>query len=147
MRTRKFLMVFTMILGCTTLFAQQAKDSISDKELSKFADTYKTIQIENQKVQQEMIAVIKDNGMEVERFNEIQKQQKDPNVKVDATDEEKKEFTAIIGNLQKKQVAFQKTVETAITDNGLTVQRYQEIFKALQADPALQQRLNNKLKG
>ncbi|MFI2743386.1 DUF4168 domain-containing protein [Zhouia sp. PK063] len=146
MSLRKLITVFTLVLGTSAAFAQQ-KDSISDQELSKFADTYKTIQVENQKVQQEMIAVIKDNGLKVERFTEIQKQQKDPNIKVDATDKEKKEFTAIVGNLQKKQVAFRKTIETAITANGLTVERYQEIFKALQTDPALQQRLNKKLKG
>lgn len=136
------LFLFVTMLGTLGMSAQTATD-VSDKDLNRFADAYQAVQMENQKAQQEMMTLIQDNGLEVARFQEIQKAQTDPNTEVDATEAEMKSHQKIMGELQKMQPQLQTRMEGIIKDNGLTMQRYQEVAAAVQQDRELQQKLQS----
>ncbi|AUC23522.1 hypothetical protein BTO15_16065 [Polaribacter sejongensis] len=77
-----------------SLTAQEQQD-ISDKELVQFADAYTEVQVLNQQSQQKMMSILQEEGLEIERFNEIQQAKMDPNKKSDATDVEKKKHENI----------------------------------------------------
>ncbi|WP_292245999.1 DUF4168 domain-containing protein, partial [Mesonia sp.] len=84
---------------------------------------------------------INESGLEVERFQEIQKAQMDPNTKVDATEKELTAHKTIMAEIQAMQPELQSEMEALIKKKGLTMQRYQEVAAAIQSDAALQQKL------
>lgn len=124
---------------------QQTQTSVSDAELTKFAGAYQEIQVENQKIQQEMVTVIQGEGLEVQRFNEIHQANMTPESEVEVSNEEETKYEKVIEKMEAKQTAFNEKIEAVIEDQGLTLNRYQEIGMALQSDQALQQKLQSKM--
>lgn len=150
-----FLIAFT-VLGSFATFAQtqeipqqqqQQKVEVSDGELGKFANAFQGIRMINQEAQQEMAEVVQAGGMEIQRFNEIHEASLNPQVEVEATEEEKEQHQEIAGEIEELQVSFQGKMEKVIADADLTVERYQEIATGLQTDPELQERLRAVFEG
>ncbi len=151
-----FLLTLTM-MGGTAAFAQtpqlpqqqqqQQKVEVTDAELSKFAAAFQGIRVIGQQSQQEMMQVVQEEGMNVERFNEIHQASLDPQVEVEATTEEKAQHKSIISELEVMQASMQKQMEKVITEAGLSLERYEQIAMGLQADRELQQRLQKVLQG
>ncbi len=142
--------LFLTVIGSTAAFAQtpqlpqqqqQQKVEVSDAELNKFANAFQGIRMVNQEAQEEMTQVIQEEGMEIQRFNEIYQASVNPQMEVEATGEEQKQFEAISSELEGMQGAFQQKMEKIITDEGLAIERYEQIAMGLQADPELQERL------
>lgn len=125
----------------TTIQAPQ--ENISEAELGKFANAYQTVQSENQKAQNEMIKIITDKGMEIERFTAIQEAASNPNQPMEATDAEIKTVETIMAEIQKMQPTVEAKMEKAIADSGISKERFQTIGAALQQDKALQQRFQS----
>ena len=88
-----------------------------------------------------MVSTVENEGVEVERFNEIVQSQQDPNQDADASEEEMEIFNTVIRELQIIQNAAQQEMQRAVIDEGLTVERYQELMSQVQTDANLQQRL------
>lgn len=157
-RSRKlagFVLAVTM-LGGTAVIAQtpqlpqqqqQQKVEVTDAELNKFAEAFQGIRVIGQQSQQEMMQVVEEKGMNVERFNEIHQATLNPQVEVEATTEEKTQHKNIISELEGMQASIQKQMEKVITDTGLTLERYEQIAMGLQSDSELQQRLQKVLQG
>lgn len=148
--------LFLTVMGSTAAFAQtpqlpqqqqQQKVEVSDAELKKFANAFQGIRMVNQEAQQEMSQVIQEEGMEIQRFNEIYQATLNPEVAVEATEEEKKQHEKISSKLEGMQGEFQGKMEKIITDEGLTIERYEQIAMGLQADPELQERLRAVFEG
>ena len=87
-----------------------------------------------------MMGIIKDEGLELQRFNEIQEAKMNPQASVEASDEELKKHAAVIGELEKMQPELEAKMETIIEENGLTLDRYKAVAMALQQDKSLQQK-------
>jgi len=126
---------------------QQATPDISDEELQKFVDAFQEIQVENQKIQQKMIAEIQEEGMEVQRFSEIQQAQQNPNQEVEMTAEEEEAIESLMPKLQSIQQESQTVMQEKIKSAGLTMNRYQEIAQMIQQSPELQQKLQSMMQG
>lgn len=126
-------------------FQQQSQTDVTDAEISKFANAYQEIQMENQKVQQEMVNLIQGEGFEVQRFNEIHESEMSPEINVQISSEEKAKYGKALEKIEEKQTEFQEKVETVIQDKGLSLDRYQEVAMALQNDEALQQKLRSQM--
>lgn len=126
---------------------QQQKIEVGDDEMSKFATIFQAIRMENNKFQQEMMVMMEEEGMEVQRFNEIHEASVNSEVEVDASADEKEKHQRILGKIEEKQVAIQGDMEKLISDEGMTVERYQEIAMHLPADPDLQEQLRAALGG
>lgn len=149
-----FLLAAAMMAGVAT-FAQtpelppqqqQQQIEVSDAELNKFAQVYQGIQVANQEIQKEMMGVIEEEDLEVPTFNEIH-MAKMENQEVDASPEDLEKYEEAVEKIEVLQVGFQERLEGLIVEEGLTVDRYQQIATALQADQELQQRLQEILMG
>lgn len=145
------------LLGSASVFAQtqqlpqqqqQAVEvDVSDDELSKFADAYQKIRMVNQQAQKEMAKKVEDSGFDIQRFNKIHQASLDPNTEVDATEEEMTKHKEVVTEIEGMQGEFQKEMESAISEEGLDVARYEKIAMALQTDTELQQRLQQLMQG
>lgn len=113
----------------------QAGD-ISDEELKKFAGVF----MAEQEVQKDMIDIIQKEGLTVQRFQQIQQASGNPEQEPDATDEEMKQYDAVMTSIQKIQPKAQKKIQDKIKEEGLTEKRYREINMAMQKNQELQKR-------
>ena len=118
----------------------KTQTDVSVAELNKFADAFQQVQVENQAAQEKMMGIIKNEGLDVERFTEIQKAQMNPEAKVEATDKELKMHAAVVTELQKMQPELESKMQEIIADHGLTLDRYKAVAMALQQDKSLQQK-------
>ncbi|MEX2379404.1 MAG: DUF4168 domain-containing protein [Vicingaceae bacterium] len=126
---------------------QQTTPDISDEELQKFVDAFQEVQAENQKIQQKMIAEIQEEGMDVQRFSQIQQAQQNPDQEVDMTAEEEEAIGNLMPELQSIQQESQVVMQKKIEDAGLSMTRYQEIAQMVQQSPELQQKLQSMMEG
>lgn len=154
-RVAGLVMAF-MMLGSTAVFAQQLPPQqqqqqqtveVSDAELEKFVAALQQIQVVSQQAQQEMMQVVENEGMEIQRFNEIHQAAMNPEVEVETTTEEEAKHKKIVGELESMQAGIQQRMEKLITDQGFTLERYEQIAMSLQSDPALQQRIQQMMQG
>ncbi len=120
---------------------QGQKLEVSDAELKKFANAAQQVQMLSQQSQQQMVSAVQEEGLDIERFNEIHQAQQNPQQKSNATDAEMKKFTAAMNQIQTIQNNTISKIQQKISDNGLTENRYQQISQAMQTDTSLQQRL------
>lgn len=135
----KSLFLFVAILGSFSLSAQES--DVSDTELSQFADAYVKVQMQNQVAQQEMMAIIEDKGLEVERFGAIQEAAMDPEKKSDATADEMKKHASAISKMEKLQPELEKKAINEIESTGISIDRYKTLASAIQKERSLQERL------
>jgi hypothetical protein len=144
-----FLCLSTNSFAQTTPIQQSAvqQTEVSDAELEKFAQAFQRIRMINQEAQQQMTQVVQDEGMDIQRFNEIYQASMDPAVNVETTSEEQKQYANISSEIEKMQGSFQSRMEEVITAQDLTVQRYEQIATQLQTDPQLQERLRAVFEG
>lgn len=148
------MLIVFMMLGSTAVFAQQLpqqqqqqQTEVSDADLKKFVAAVQQIQMVSQQAQQEMMQVVQEEGMEIPRFNEIHEATMNPEVEVEATTEEKDTHKKIIGELETMQAGVQQQIEKLITDQGLSLEKYEQIAMQLQSNPALQQRIQQMIQG
>ena len=140
----KNVLIFSLImsLGSWNAFAQEPiVPEVSEDDLNLFASAFTEVQNINNAIQQEMVSVVEGEGIEVDRFNEIQQAQQDPNQKVEATEEEKAQFVKATQKIQELQVQAQEKMRTKIEEEGLTIDDYQKIITAIQNSPELQEKL------
>lgn len=141
---------FFLTIGTSAVFAQIGQDpaqqnqvqiEVSDAELDKFAQAFQRIRMINQEAQKKLTEVVQEGGMEIQRFNKIHQAKMDPAVEVNASDEEEKQYSDISSEIEKIQMSFQTRMEEVIKEQGLPIEKYQQIATQLQTDPELQERL------
>ncbi len=120
---------------------QQQKVDVNDAELEKFAEVFQQMRMVQQQAQQEMVEVVKDENIELKRFNEIHQASMNPNAEIETTPEEDKKYKAVVAELQTLQPKFQKEMEEVIANSDMTMERYQQLAMALRTDADLQKRL------
>ncbi|GAA4319973.1 hypothetical protein GCM10023115_46740 [Pontixanthobacter gangjinensis] len=151
---KKFIssLLFVFAVGTASVAAQnttmpqQEKIEVSDAELNEFAEVFQKMRMMNQQVQQEMMAVVQEEELELQRFNEIHQAKMDPKKEVETTDAEDKKYKAVVAEFEVIQPEFQKKMQQVIEESDLSMERYQQMAMALRSDAELQQRLQNILK-
>jgi hypothetical protein len=134
------------MLGVTGVFAQELQQKpVTDAEIKSFAAVFTEIQVINQEAQQTMVDAITEEGMEIQRFTEIHQSLQMPDQQIDLSDDELQKFENANGEIEKIQAQSQQKMEKVIVDEGLTLNRYQEIGAALQNDPELQRKVQEYL--
>lgn len=128
-----------------SVFAFAQTSSVSDADLDKFVDAYTAVQQESQKVQQEMMGVIQEAGLEPQRFNEMYEASMTEGKEVEASAEEQKKFDKAMADIKMKQASVQEDMEKKIKEAGLDMMTYQGIMQKLQTSPELQQKLQQKM--
>ena len=144
----KSLLLTIAILGSFSVFSQEQdsvlskdyKEEVSDTELGKFADAYLNLQLENQEAQQELMALIEEEGLPIDRFNAIQKSNMEK-TEVEATEAEIQMHASVTAKIKELQPKFEAQAMQSIEASGLSVQEFEKLVALIQQDPALQQRL------
>ena len=134
------LTIGIFMFGLLSTFAQ-TDEKVSDAQLQKFAEAYQTVQQVNQQIQQEMLTAIETEGITAKRFNEIYKAQMDPEVEVDATEDEIANQKAALKKIEGMQTGVQENMQNKIKEKGLTLEQYEKIGAQLQSNPDLQKKL------
>lgn len=123
---------------------QQPTVNVEDAELAKFAEAFKEMQTESQKIQSKIMESLKQRNLDVTTFNEI-RQAKMAGREPSASKEEVEKYNNAIRDLEGAQNDFQDNMEEMVKDAGFTIERYKEIGMALQTDRDLQIRLQKLL--
>lgn len=119
-----------------------AQEEVTDEDLGKFANIYSEVQVKNQALQQGMAEMIQEKGMDINRFNELYEAAASPEVEVEATPEELELHQEVVEEIENKQEEFQAEITELIQEEGMTLERYQEVFAQLQSDQELQQKFS-----
>lgn len=143
---KTYTIAVIFFLGITSIFAQlpqqpEQPTEVSDAELEQFALAFVQIQSVDQQLQEKMVNAVQESGLEVQEFNEILNAQQNDNQEVGATEEELNKFTDAQESIEQIQNQGQQKMQKVITENELTVPRYQEIMVAVRNDSELQQKL------
>jgi len=135
-----------ILIGCSSVFAQTPQqEPVTDEEVKLFATVYKEMQVINQGAQQTMMAAIEDEGLEIQRFNEIFQARQMPGQQVALAEDELEKFENATKEIEKIQEKIQLQMEEKIVELGLTPERYQEIGMQIQSSPALQSKIQEYL--
>lgn len=145
-KTKKLTsLLIVLFMGTAFLNAQTpqptAATDVSDKELTTFVAAFQQVQIINQQAQQNMAKAVQDEELSIERFNEMKQSEQNPNQEVQGTTEEMEQFDRANQQIVQIQKEATQSMQKKIEDEGLTIQRYQEIAMALQNSPELQQKI------
>lgn len=117
-------------------------DTVSDEELKKFVETAEDLRSIQENIQSEVQQMVQEEDMTFQRFQQIMMSKQNPQMakKVQVTDEEEAVIKEMQPELQKIQQEANQKQMTAIQENGLTPQRFQQIAQAVQSDPQMMQR-------
>ena len=138
-------LLIAFFMGITFLNAQTPQTTeatdVSDKELTTFVAAFQQVQVINQQAQQNMVKAVQDEELSIERFNEMKQNEQNPNQEIQGTTEEMEQFDKANQQIVQIQKQATQSMQKKIEDEGLTIQRYQEIAMALQKSPELQQKI------
>ena len=126
-----------------------AADSVSESELQKFANITDSAQSIQEEIQSKVETLVEDEGMEFDRFRKIMmsKQSQQSAGQVETTQNEEEKIKSLQPKLMEINQQAQQQFVQLIQEEGLSPQRFQQIMKALQTSPDLQQRLQEARNG
>jgi len=164
----KGLAVAILIMGCCTVTetavaqkkAQKQKDKqpaqteiqqqepaqtaeFSDQDLQQFADASARLMVVQQEGEQTMMNILQEEKLSVEQFNEMAKAHQDQKLsEVQATPEEMAAFNKAAQRMVEMQPEFQQDLEEAIQQDGMTLEKFEQIMLAYQQNQSVQQRVD-----
>ncbi len=149
LKKNQITLLSTLTLSIVLFFSLPVKgmaDDFSDSELESFANAVVQIMSIQQQGQQQMMAVIEEADMTVQRFNEITMQVQEMGVdQVEMSEEEAEVFIILSEEIEQIQINLEDIMIDTIEDEGITIEKYEEIMAAYQQDPELQQRVQQLL--
>lgn len=141
-----FLFVFITITSCLAQQPQrEIREDFSEDELESFVDAYEEV-LEIQKESEErMKEAIEKENLTMERFNEILTAQQDPTSDSEETEEEMAAFNNAAQAIIKERQDTETKVVSAIENEGIDINTYQEIMLAYQYSPKVKKQLDDLL--
>lgn len=124
---------------------QEVREDFSQEELQQFINANKEAIMVQQSAEQHMMAAIEEEGLDVEKFNEILTSRQNPDVKTDATTEDQTKFDNAVQKVMKIQEKMVSDMENAIQESGMSIAQYEEMLIAYQQSPKVQQQVNEML--
>lgn len=115
---------------------------ISPQELQKFANAVEQLLVIEREAQQQMIQAIQQEGFTATRFREILSAQ--PSTPV--TDEERQKFGQALTKVAAIEQQAEPKMKKAVEDQGLELQRFNQIMAAAQQNPDLRQQVQKLIK-
>jgi len=150
MKKLKSLILFVALFGAVATYAQvpqemqqeQPQIEVEDAELEQFATVFRDVMQKGQQANQEMVGIIEDEGMSIDRYQELREADTNPESDVEkATSDENKQKEKIDEKIEKVGAQVQQEQTEIVEKSDLSVDRYQEIAMALRTDQDLQQKL------
>ncbi|WP_375585278.1 DUF4168 domain-containing protein [Cyclobacterium xiamenense] len=139
--------LFSMLLGICLAFdtvaQQQVNDNFSDEDYQKFVAINQSLVPMQAEVEAKMVGILEEKGMEVPRFQELMKAQRQGNI-MDATDDpdEITIFNQAGQEIMKIQQESQQQLQNHITDNGMEIQKFQEMSIAYNQSPKVKKKID-----
>ena len=119
--------------------ASQAK--VSQDELKKFAVAVKQLLSITQSADTQMSQIVQKQGLTEARFNEIYRAKQDPAAKptTQITAQEEQKYNQTLTQLVNIQKDAQAKMDKAVQDQGMGMERFNQIFAAVRSNPQLKQ--------
>lgn len=123
-----------------TLLSQASAPNISSSELQQFAQIIEKLYTIEQETTQEIVQIIKQEGMSVDRFNAIVKWKKDPQEAPEpsVSDTEMENFKKAVTKIAQLQEQADTKIKAVFQSQELQVERFNQILEAVREDPNLQ---------
>ncbi|MGK7933997.1 MAG: DUF4168 domain-containing protein [Microcystaceae cyanobacterium] len=120
-----------------------SQNELTPLELNQFSQAIKQLQILELKNQQRMTAAIKDEGLEPERYVEIEQTARNRSFRPETpiTSEEEEKFVKAATRIQEIWQEAQPKREKAVTTQGLTLERFAQINQIVAQNPDLQKQV------
>jgi hypothetical protein len=120
---------------------------VSSEELQKFINSVKQLQLTYHKFQTSMVQAVESEGLNQERFTEIYLAQQNPEAqsKPEITQKEKQDFERAFAKVEQIQLENQSQMKQIVEEEGLEVQRFNQIFATTLQDITLQQKVRQML--
>ncbi|MFP3959008.1 MAG: DUF4168 domain-containing protein [Spirochaetaceae bacterium] len=120
------------------------------EEFNRFVDALETVQEVQQEVNEEIDGLIADSSMSEEEFGQIHQQlqgqpDREDGQGADISDNEREEYRSLIDEIGAAQEDSQEEMISAIEENDLNVERFNEIMMAARSDAELQERLQQEM--
>jgi len=121
-------------------------EPVSDTELSQFATVLLTLQGLQNDYRQQAISIIEAEGLSTERFDQLLALVRSPQAPEsteipEATTEETGQFERALTQIGEVQGQVQEQMRQAILDEGLALDRFQEIAAVVNTDQNLESRV------
>ncbi|MCX2740417.1 DUF4168 domain-containing protein [Pontibacter anaerobius] len=128
----------------TTPQPQQAQpQNFSDADLQQFADAITRLMVVQQEGEKAMMGILEEEKLSVDKFNQMaQAHQEQKLDEVGATAEEMAAFNSAAQRMMEMQPTLQKDLEAAIQQDGMTLEKYEQIMMAYRQDQGVQQRVD-----
>ena len=140
------LTAFTVVAGAENAMAEDARDGdgpdaeIAPDELQGFAVAYLEVLVLRGQLDREIGALIAESGLERERLYEIQDTGTDG-----LREREARAYRMVADGARALQQRYQSRMITAVADEDLTPERFEQITRALHADPELAARVQARI--
>ncbi|MDV3307578.1 MAG: DUF4168 domain-containing protein [Cyclobacteriaceae bacterium] len=123
------------------------REDYSDAELESFVNANEKVASIQQETEEKIIGKIQENGLTVDRFNQILQSQQDPSIKeaVQATPEELAAFNEVAQSIVDENQKVRQQIEASIQEEGLNLATYEEMMVAYQYSPKVQKRVHKLL--
>ncbi len=117
---------------------------VTQEELQKFTEAFKQLRAIEAEAEEKMAQAVQQEGLTPQRFVEIGQSQQNAGASGISADEQQKFQKALVRVRQILERTETQKYE-AVENQGLEVERFQEIIAAIQGNPALQQRVEQML--
>ncbi|MEX2511315.1 MAG: DUF4168 domain-containing protein [Cyclobacteriaceae bacterium] len=140
-----FLLSFGIFLAGT---AQQQSVTVntdfSDDDYDKFVKINADLIPMQMEIEEKMIGIVEDNGLEVNRFQALMQAQQQGNITdVSEDPEEIAKFNQAGQEVIKVQQESQEKLQNHITDNEMELKKFQEMSIAYQQSPEVKEKIDS----
>ena len=145
-KTMLSLLIALLLIGAApVLFAQSGEGAqqvdVSQDELEQFAAALESVQSIQQEMVEETQGAVADSSLEQSRFQELYRAENGgPSPSNAASEAEEEEFATVMEQITEIQKGANEEMIQAVQDEGLEVQRFNQIAQAIQRNQELQQR-------
>lgn len=147
------LAVMAICLMGTVSMAQQVtppetqiktNENFSEEEIKTFVKINKEIMPLQENIQTDMISTVKENGLEVPRFQEMaQAQQSGKLTEVSSDPKELESFSKAGEKIMKLQQDLQVDIEEIIVKNEMSPEKFEAIYMAYNSNPEIKQKIDS----
>lgn len=122
---------------------------VSDQEIQSFANAFEAVQTIQEESRQEMAQAIEEEGLTIQEYNELFRVEQQSGSTDSETsqfsEEQQEQFEQADARIDEIEQEAQTQIEEAITNEGLEVERFEEIWMEVRKNPELQQQVQDRL--
>ena len=148
------MMVVTFISG--TAIAQepskqvpqqqkQQSVEVTDDDIEKVVEVQKKVQKVNEEAQPKMVEAIQEVGLETEEYLAMNKAEQQGTQEEGVDEDKMKKYESAKSSIEVIQSEAQKEIMSKVESVGYSQQEYSQIYMAIQQDPELQKKIQEKM--